>query len=175
MEQTQHWSEIFERTAVGYVTAYDQLSEQVNPNLYTLLAYFKAYHTYNGFDERGLEAKLEALQHEPTALEKTMTEAQLYKANSPLWANNLTASQARAIIEADENLHKGTEKARGFHPGMNRADNIFKYTYSNMTISKNFCSSIFVKSISCIRICLPWYMRIFATETNRKDKLCHYQ
>ena len=33
-----------------------------------------------------------------------MTEAQLYKANSPLWANNLTASQALAIIEADENL-----------------------------------------------------------------------
>lgn len=104
MEQTQHWSELFERTAVGYATAYDQLSEQVNPNLHTLLAYFKAYHNYNGFDERGLEAKLEALQHDPTALEKTMTEAQLYKANSPLWANDLTASQALAIIEADENL-----------------------------------------------------------------------
>lgn len=70
MEQTQHWSEIFERTAVGYATAYDQLSEQVKPNLQTLLAYFKAYHNYNGFDERGLEAKLEALQYEPTALEK---------------------------------------------------------------------------------------------------------
>ena len=28
----QHWSEIFERTAVGYATAYDQLSEQVKPN-----------------------------------------------------------------------------------------------------------------------------------------------
>lgn len=104
MEQTQHWSEIFERTAVGYATAYDQLSEQVKPNLHTLRAYFKAYHNYNGFDERGLEAKLEALQHQPTALEKTMTEAQLYKVNSPLWAKDLTASQARAIIEADENL-----------------------------------------------------------------------
>ena len=89
---------------MGYTTAYDQLSEQVKPNIQTLLAYFKAYHNYNGFDERGLEAKLEALQHEPTALEKTMTEAQLYKANSPLWANDLTASQALAIIETDENL-----------------------------------------------------------------------
>ena len=66
----QHWSEIFERTPMGYATAYDQLSEQVKPNLYTLRAYFKAYHNYNGFDERGLEAKLEALQHEPTAIEK---------------------------------------------------------------------------------------------------------
>ena len=104
MEQTQHWSEIFERTAMGYTTAYDQLSEQVNPDLNTLLAYFKAYHNYNEFDDRGLEAKLEALQHEPTALEKTMTEMELYKANSPLWAKELTASQARAIIEAHENL-----------------------------------------------------------------------
>lgn len=104
MEQTQHWSDVFERTAMGYATAYDQLSEQVKPNLHTLRAYFKAYRNYNGFDERGLEAKLEALQHEPTALEKTMTEAQLYKVNSPLWAKDLTASQARAIIEAEENL-----------------------------------------------------------------------
>ena len=93
MEQTQYWSELFERTAVGYATAYDQLSEQVKPDLYALLSYFKAYHNYNGFDERGLEAKLEALQHEPTALEKTMTEVELYKVNSPLWAKDLTASQ----------------------------------------------------------------------------------
>ena len=33
MEQTQHWSKIFERTPMGYATAYDQLSEQVKPNL----------------------------------------------------------------------------------------------------------------------------------------------
>ena len=33
MEQTQHWSELFERTPMGYTTAYDQLSEQVKPNI----------------------------------------------------------------------------------------------------------------------------------------------
>lgn len=33
-----------------------------------------------------------------------MTEVELYKANSPLWAKDLTATQARAIIEAEENL-----------------------------------------------------------------------
>ena len=26
-------------------------------------------------------------------------------------------------------LHKGSEKARGFNPGMNQADGMFKYTY----------------------------------------------
>ena len=58
----------------------------------------------NDFDERGLEAKLEALRHEPSQLEKTMTEAQLYKIGSPSWAKNLTATQARAVIVADENF-----------------------------------------------------------------------
>lgn len=58
----------------------------------------------NSIPNGGLEAKLEALQHEPTALEKTMTEVELYKVNSPLWAKELTATQALAIIEADENL-----------------------------------------------------------------------
>lgn len=33
-----------------------------------------------------------------------MTEAQLYKIGSPSWAKNLTATQARAVIEAEENL-----------------------------------------------------------------------
>lgn len=33
-----------------------------------------------------------------------MTEAQLYKIGSPSWAKNLTATQARAVIVADENL-----------------------------------------------------------------------
>lgn len=33
-----------------------------------------------------------------------MTEAQLYKTGSPSWAKNLTAIQALAVIEAEENL-----------------------------------------------------------------------
>ena len=146
MEQTQHWSEIFERTAVGYATAYDQLSEQVKPNLHTLLAYFKAYHNYNGFDERGLEAKLEALQHEPTALEKTMTEVELYKVNSPLWVNDLTASQARAIIEAHENLLEYDDIE----------EFLFKHIREIDLVHQNLLAFVYTD------IC------------NRKDKLCHY-
>lgn len=87
-----------------YVYIYSLLREQVDPELEVLEAYFEAYEDRNDFDERGLEAKLEALRHEPSQLEKTMTEAQLYKIGSPSWANNLTATQARAVIIADENL-----------------------------------------------------------------------
>lgn len=87
-----------------YAYIYDLLSEQVDPELEVLEAYFEAYGDRNDFDERGLEAKLEVLRHEPSQLEKTMTEAQLYKIGSPSWAKNLTATQARAVIVADENL-----------------------------------------------------------------------
>lgn len=87
-----------------YPHIYTVLSEQENPEPEILEAYFKAYGIGNEFDERGLEAKLGAIHHKPSQLEKTMTEVQLYKAGSPLWAKNLTAIQARAIIEAHENL-----------------------------------------------------------------------
>lgn len=87
-----------------YAYIYSLLSEQVEPELEVLEAYFEAYGDRNDFDERGIEAKLEALRHEPSQLEKTMTEAQLYKIGSPSWAKNLTATQARAVIEAEENL-----------------------------------------------------------------------
>lgn len=87
-----------------YAYIYDILSEQADPELGVLEAYFEAYSGRNDFDERGLEAKLEALRHKPTQLEKTMTEAQLYKTGSPSWAKNLTAIQAQAVIKAEENL-----------------------------------------------------------------------
>lgn len=87
-----------------YAYIYDIMSEQADPELGVLEAYFEAYSGRNDFDERGLEAKLEALRHKPTQLEKTMTEVQLYKTDSPSWAKNLTATQARAIIVANENL-----------------------------------------------------------------------
>lgn len=87
-----------------YPHIYTVLSEQENPEPEILEAYFEAYGMSNEFDERGLKAKLGAIHHKPSQLEKTMTEVQLYKAGSPLWAKNLTAIQARAIIEAHENL-----------------------------------------------------------------------
>lgn len=87
-----------------YAYIYSLLSEQVDPEPEILEAYFNAYWTEDEFDERGLEAKLEAVRHSPSQLEKTMTEAQLYKTGSPSWAKNLTAIQALAVIEAEENL-----------------------------------------------------------------------
>ncbi len=55
MEQ-QHWSELFERTAIGYATAYDQLLNKSNQTLHTPFLPILKPTNYNGFDERGLEA-----------------------------------------------------------------------------------------------------------------------
>lgn len=38
--------------------------------------------------KKALELKLQSLIQEPSIIEKTMTEEQLYNANNPLWANN---------------------------------------------------------------------------------------
>ena len=38
--------------------------------------------------KQALELKLQAIKQEPSPIEKTMTEEQLYNANNPLWANN---------------------------------------------------------------------------------------
>ena len=37
--------------------------------------------------KQALELKLQAIKQEPSLIEKTMTEEQLYNANNPLWAN----------------------------------------------------------------------------------------
>lgn len=45
-----------------------------------------------------LKLKYDALTTVPTTIEKTMTPAQLYASDSPLWARNYTAEQIRRIL-----------------------------------------------------------------------------
>lgn len=40
----------------------------------------------NGYYMDDMEAKLKALKYKPSSIETTMTQLQLYKTNSPLWA-----------------------------------------------------------------------------------------
>lgn len=127
-----------------YAYIYSLLSEQVEPELEVLEAYFEAYGDRNDFDERGIEAKLEALRHEPSQLEKTMTEAQLYKIGSPSWAKNLTATQARAVIVADENLLE--------------YDDIEKYLFKHIR-----------RIDPSTKTCSLWYMQTYHQQRKRKD------
>lgn len=50
------------------------------------------------FAHANLKLKYDALTTVPTTIEKTMTPAQLYASDSPLWAHNYTAEQIRRIL-----------------------------------------------------------------------------
>lgn len=49
-----------------------------------------------------LEAKLNALNYEPSAIELTMSPQQLYESGSPLWARGLTLRKVFNVLTDDE-------------------------------------------------------------------------
>lgn len=55
---------------------------------------------------QALKLKYEALTIVPTTIEKTMTPAQLYASDNPLWAYNYTEEEIRNILELLENKPK---------------------------------------------------------------------
>lgn len=50
-------------------------------------------------DDSPLKLKYQAMQIEPTVIEKTMSPAQLYATDSPLWTNNYTGSTVERILK----------------------------------------------------------------------------
>lgn len=71
-------------------------------DLDTLKAYLKTEKECSDMDEtfrhQALQLKYEALTTVPTTIEKTMTPAQLYTSNSPLWAHDYKAVTIECIL-----------------------------------------------------------------------------
>ena len=57
------------------------------------------YGDINSISYQALRLKYEALTTVPTTIQKTMTSAQLYASDSPLWAYNYTEADVRNILE----------------------------------------------------------------------------
>lgn len=57
------------------------------------------YGDINSITYQALKLKYEALTTVPTTIQKTMTPAQLYASDSPLWAYNYTEADIRNILE----------------------------------------------------------------------------
>lgn len=57
------------------------------------------YGDINSISYQALRLKYEALTTVPTTIQKTMTPAQLYASDSPLWAYNYTEADIRNILE----------------------------------------------------------------------------
>lgn len=54
-------------------------------------------------DTNALELKLKAMTHIPTTIEKTMTSAQLYASDSPLWALNFAGEDIDKLLKRLKN------------------------------------------------------------------------
>lgn len=87
---------------------YDALMNTINIPLNVLEYYFKTKNDDD--DETALELKLKAISHTPTTIEKTMTPAQLYASDNPLWALNFAGYDINKLFKRLENQPK-TEEA----------------------------------------------------------------
>lgn len=88
-----------------------QTSDEID--LEVLKAYLAAVKEYGdtniAFVHPNLKLKYDALTAVPTTIEKTMTPAQLYASNNPLWARDYTAEQIRWILVKLRNKPKTEE------------------------------------------------------------------
>ena len=79
---------------------YDALMKTKDIPLKVIEKYFETDNKYGHEDNTELELKYQAMQITPTVIEKTMTPMQLFVAQNPLWARNLTGNQIKQVINS---------------------------------------------------------------------------
>ena len=77
---------------------YDALMEAKDIPLKVIEKYFETVNEYVPEDNTELELKYQAMQITPTVIEKTMIPMQLFTAQNPLWALNLTGNQIKHVL-----------------------------------------------------------------------------
>lgn len=77
---------------------YDALMELNDIPFNVIETYFKTVNEYVPEDNTELELKYQAMKMTPTTIEKTMTPQQLFAAQNPLWALNLTGNQINHVL-----------------------------------------------------------------------------
>lgn len=86
------------------------LLHSMNPDVDLLSAYIDASEKYQNsihdYPEPALELKLKGMRYIPTAIEKTMSEKQLFETGCPLWTKKYTPNKIFYIIKAQRNLTK---------------------------------------------------------------------
>lgn len=77
---------------------YDALMDAKDIPYNVIETYFKTVNEYVPEDNTELELKYQAMKMTPTTIEKTMTPQQLFAAQNPLWALNLTGNQINHVL-----------------------------------------------------------------------------
>lgn len=77
---------------------YDALMEAKDIPLKVIETYLDTVNEYVPEDNTELELKYKAMKMTPTTIEKTMSPMQLFTAQNPLWALNLTGNQINHVL-----------------------------------------------------------------------------
>lgn len=86
-----------------YLKQYNKLLKQANPNINELKNFLETnQHHEQTFGIQALELKYHAMTTVPTTIEKTMSPYQLYEANSPLWAVELSARGIERFVNREK-------------------------------------------------------------------------
>ena len=93
------------------VKQYNKLREQTNPNIEELETFIKATKSNNNSQNiKALRLKYLAITTVPTTIQKTVSPAQLYASDNPLWALNFAGYDINKLFKRLENQPK-TEEA----------------------------------------------------------------
>lgn len=93
----------YDNPITDYLKQYNKLLKQANPNVNELKNFLETnQHHEQTFGIQALELKYHAMTTVPTTIEKTMSPYQLYEANSPLWAVELTARGIERFVNREK-------------------------------------------------------------------------
>lgn len=125
-----------------YNQRYNKLRDQVNPNIHELEQFLHANEAYEQAHKlRGLKLKYKAMTKEPTTIEKTMTPYQLYQANNPLWARELSALGIESFLDLEDTMEYNLDLSEGIYTELRGGtyklskemfDNTYEYALNQM-------------------------------------------
>jgi hypothetical protein len=125
-----------------YNQQYNKLRDQVNPNSQELEQFLHANEAYEQAHRlRGLKLKYQAMTREPTTIEKTMTPYQLYQANNPLWARELSALGIESFLDLEDTMEYNLDLSEGIYTELSGGtyklskemfDNTYEYALNQM-------------------------------------------
>lgn len=125
-----------------YNQQYNKLRDQVNPNIHELEQFLHANEAYEQAHKlRGLKLKYNAMTTVPTTIDKTMTPYQLYQANNPLWARELSALGIESFLDLEDTMEYNLDLSEGIYTELRGGtyklskemfDNTYEYALNQM-------------------------------------------
>ena len=125
-----------------YNQQYNKLRDQVNPNIHELEQFLHANEAYEQAHKlRGLKLKYKAMTTVPTTIDKTMTPYQLYQANNPLWARELSALGIESFLDLEYTMEYNLDLSEGIYTELRGGtyklskemfDNTYEYALNQM-------------------------------------------